>query len=365
MAALMRSARNLVARGLRASSWSPFNDPVAIDRVLQRANPRWSVREVRATVVSVTREAGNASSLWLRPNGRWRGHAAGQHVVVGVEINGVMHHRAFSLSSAPRRDRLIRLTIRASSRQLVSRWLQDPSRVGSTVILSQAQGVFVLPSPRPDKLLMIAAGSGISPMMAMLEQLAMERYQGVIRLIRIDRQADEVLLRSAVDELKHALPGLQIEQYLSGNHGRIDAKTVAALTADNASSCWLVCGPEGLMDLVRTQHRNTANLPLLQEHFAAPALRNADALADAPRSIVVTGHADPFQAQAGQTLLQAAESAGLNPKFGCRAGICRTCLCQKRRGTARNVLTGVVSDTPDEWIQLCISTAESDLELSL
>lgn len=365
MAALIRTARKLVRRGLRSPALAPLNDAVAVDRLLQRVNRRWSIRDVRADVVAVRPEAGDACSLWLKPNRIWRGHVAGQHILLTVEIGGVRHQRAFSLSAAPRTDGLLRLTLRVSARGQVSRWLQDPARVGDVLTISQAQGAFVLPTPRPDRMLMIAAGSGISPLMAMLQQLAAERYRGDIALLRIDRQASDVLLPDEIAGLQEALPGLGIVQHLSADQGRIDAARIAALIPDAASRCWLVCGPEGLMDVARALHAETSSAPLLQEHFAAPALRSADQLGGDARKIDVQGVGQSFDAQPGQSLLVAAEEAGLNPKFGCRAGICRSCLCQKRRGSTRNLITGARSDAPDEWIQLCISTAESDLELSL
>ena len=72
-----------------------------------------------------------------------------------------------------------------------------------------------------------------------------------------------------------------------------------------------------------------------------------------------------FSAKAGQSLLDAAEAAGLQPRFGCRRGICRTCQCRKRSGTVRNQLTGQLSGPGEELIQLCISTPQSALELVL
>ncbi|AVP97445.1 hypothetical protein C7S18_09655 [Ahniella affigens] len=365
MAALMRKTRTLVQRGLRSSALAPLNDVVAIDRLLQRMNRRWSLRDVRATLVAVTPEAGSACSVWLKPNRLWNGHEAGQHIMLEVEIDGTRHHRAFSLSAAPRADGLLRLTLRVSARALVSRWLQDPARVGDVVTISQAQGTFVLPTPRPDKILMVAAGSGISPLMAMLEQLAAEHYRGDIQLLRIDRQASDVLLDAELAILQRALPGLHVRQHFTSAHGRLTAPQILEYATAAASRRWFVCGPEGLMQLVRVVHAEVCDTPLLQEHFAARALRDEAELIGAPRDVLVSDLGLHFQALPGQSLLLAAEAAGLNPKSGCRAGICRTCLCQKTRGRTRNLLTNQSSDAPDEWIQLCISTAESDLELTL
>jgi ferredoxin len=68
---------------------------------------------------------------------------------------------------------------------------------------------------------------------------------------------------------------------------------------------------------------------------------------------------------AAGTLLEQAEAAGLSPEFGCRMGICHTCTCRKAAGSVRNLLTGEISDEPDEDIQLCVSVPVGDVALEL
>ena len=65
------------------------------------------------------------------------------------------------------------------------------------------------------------------------------------------------------------------------------------------------------------------------------------------------------------TLLEQAEAAGLDPAFGCRMGICRTCTCRKAAGAVRNLVTGEISDEEDEDIQLCVSVPAGDVALEL
>jgi ferredoxin len=101
---------------------------------------------------------------------------------------------------------------------------------------------------------------------------------------------------------------------------------------------------------------------LQQERFSAP---RPPASTGGTRRIDARDSERVFTQNPGASLLESAEAAGLNPAFGCRAGLCRTCLCKKQSGTVRNLITGLRSDEPDEWVQLCISVAESDLELSL
>ena len=65
------------------------------------------------------------------------------------------------------------------------------------------------------------------------------------------------------------------------------------------------------------------------------------------------------------TLLQAAEKAGLKPKFGCRMGVCNTCSCVKKEGVVRNLVSGAIDDTPNTLIRLCISEPLSAVTLDI
>lgn len=355
------------ARRLLASSWlAPLNDRAAIDRLLQRVAPLASVNQVRARIESITPDGRDGAIIWLRANRHWQGHRAGQHVLLTAEINGVRQQRAFSLSNGHSYDGRLRLTLRRSARGLVSAWLQQPSALGKVVELSQARGEFLLPEQVPSKLLMVAGGSGISPIAAMLENLAARGYAGDILLLRAERQAQDRMSVESIAALADQLPGLRRVEHYSAHGQRLDRAAIAAHVPDAAERAWFVCGPEGLQSLLQQMHGalNVAQ-PFRCERFAAPRALPVANGSTADHWVSPADGGTPFAAASGTPLLQAAEAAGLSPSFGCRAGICRTCLCQKRHGTVRNLMTGMQSDAPDEWIQLCISSAESDLELAM
>src|SRR5215470_19115289 len=90
------------ARRVLASPWlRPLNDADALDGLLALANPLWSVGALRAEVVRVIDETPDARTFVFRPNWRWEGFVAGQHVCVDVEIDGVRQQRTYTLSSRP------------------------------------------------------------------------------------------------------------------------------------------------------------------------------------------------------------------------------------------------------------------------
>ena len=331
--------------------------------MLQRFNPLWSLSEIRARVVKRVAEDEDTISLWLRPNGRWRGHTAGQHLTLGVDIDGVRRQRVFSVSSANRPDGLFRVTFRRQAPGGVTDWLHTNAGRGQIVTLGRPAGEFVLPDPVPNKLMMLAGGSGITPIMAMLEQLADQRYRGDVLLLQLCRRAQDRLFAGALDQLRETLPGLRVMVHESQRDGRLRPEALDRLVPELEDRLTLLCGPAAWMaDVDNFFADRGLSGQLMQERFAAPRPPSAPGAA---LQITATETKRMFTQKSGASLLESAESAGLQPAHGCRAGICRTCLCKKRSGTARNLITGRRSEQPDEWIQLCISVAESDLELSL
>jgi ferredoxin-NADP reductase len=341
----------------------PLSDAGAWNRLLGRVDPLWSVTGIRARVVERVTESADTISLWLKPNRRWRGHAPGQHITLGVEIDGVRRRRVFSVSTAARPDRLLRITLQRQAEGGVTEWLHEHAKKGLVVEISEASGEFVLPAPAPDRLLMIAGGSGITPLLAMLQRLADDACTTDIVLFQLYRHPDQRLFAGELADISRRLPGFSVHAHCSAERGRLIANDLASSVPDLDMRQTLLCGPEHLMQDVAAAWAGRGLEDQLQtERFGAPRPAGGAGSGTLVRAL---GSEQVFTQVAGHTLLESAETAGLQPKFGCRAGLCRTCLCQKRSGRVRNLLTGLVSSQPDEWVQLCVAVAESDLELVL
>lgn len=345
----------------RHALWAPLNDLRAWDRVAQVVNRAWSFTETRARVLRVVNEAPGVRSLWLRPNRRFAGFRPGQHVLLELEVDGVRQARCFSFSSAPQADGLLRLTIKAKPGGPVSA-AAHALKPGQVVRLGQAQGDFQ-PRDAGAPLLMLSAGSGITPMMALLQAMADDPLGRDVVLLHSARTPDELIFADELQALAPRFAGLRVQRHFSGTHGHLDAATIAATVPDWRERETLLCGPDGFMRTIEAMFDATGRRDRLQsESFGR---REAPVDPEATQHAIVYG--DPshrFVARAGQTLLDAAEAAGLQPRFGCRRGICRTCQCRKRSGTVTNLLTGQASGPGEEWIQLCISTPDSAVELT-
>src|SRR5436853_7313214 len=169
---------------------SSLSSPLLPDDYLELINPLWSTRELRGRVEEVRRETEDAATVLIKPGYRWEGHKPGQYCRIGVDIEGVRHWRAYSLTSEPdREDGFISITVKNVDEGTVSPYLVRRGRPGAIVGLGGVEGDFVLPAGLPEKMLFISAGSGVTPIMSMLRSLAHQ-----------DSLDDAVLLHSARNE---------------------------------------------------------------------------------------------------------------------------------------------------------------------
>lgn len=348
-----------VRRALRSPLLAPLNQVEAWSRLASAVNPAWSLVESRARVVRVVDEAPGVRSLWLKPNRRFGGFRPGQHALLELDINGARHGRCFSFSAAPRADGLVRLTIKQKPGGPVSA-AAHALQPGQVVRLGRAQGAFEPPCDE-GPLLMLAAGSGMTPMMSLLEAMAGAGRQRDVVVVQSASTRGDLLFAESMAGLVADWPSLRWVPHASADLGRLDAAAIAAIVPDWSSRATLVCGPDGFMATVEAMHADAGLVGrLVSESFGR---RASPVDPDAPFHAVAFAGAT-FDVASGQTLLDGAEAAGLQPRFGCRRGICRSCQCRKLAGTVLNQLTGQVSGPGEELIQLCISTPQSALELA-
>jgi len=334
---------------------------------LDQLHPTWSMREIRARVVEVIAETPDTRTFVLRPNRHWKGHRAGQHTTVEVEIDGVRHRRCYSISSAPSDPRLA-ITVKRVAGGRVSPWLHEHVRPGHVLRLGPAAGDFgVGDGATAAPLLLIGGGSGVTPLMSILRDLAARDAVRNVVLVLHARSRGEVIFGRELEALASRHAGLSLIVRLDddpGGDGGFDEQRLARLVPDFASRTTLLCGPAGLMDRVeRMWARAGATARLQREQFGAPPLTVPPP--GAPVAVRLTTSARTVTADGTGTLLEQLERAGERPAYGCRMGICQTCKCRKRSGVIENLRTGAISSDPDEDIQLCISRARSDLELRL
>ena len=213
----------------------------------------------------------------IKPGRDWAGHVPGQYVRVGVDVDGVRLWRTYSLTHGPRPDRCISITVKAHPRR---RGLQPPRaprvRPGQMVQLEQAEGEFVLPDPIPRKLLLVTAGSGITPVIGMLRNLFSRRpCPCAADIVLVHVSADPRPTRSSATSCART-PRPAASGWSSGTttrHGMLDVAHLDELVPDLAERHDYACGPAGLLDALE-EHHAERGLPL--HHRAVPPRRRRD-----------------------------------------------------------------------------------------
>jgi ferredoxin-NADP reductase len=351
--------------GKLASLAEALLTPHGMDRYLELVDPMLVRREIRGVVTAVRRQTADTVTLTLRPSRAWRGFTAGQYVRITVDIDGVRRTRCYSPTGSQHHGNGLELTVKADPDGLVSRHLHTEARSGMVLGLSQPDGSFTLPSPRPDRLVLISGGSGITPVLSMLRTLADEGHDGEVVFLHYANTADDVLYRGELAALErpnfrvvlgftHA-PGGELEGFFSAEH----LKT-AAPWYDTAET--YLCGPKPLMDSVREVYAaGGLSERLHTEEFTPPELTFDTASATGQ---VRFAHSGKEIENSGRPLLEQAEAAGMRPEHGCRMGICFSCTQVKTRGTVRNAKSGELLSEENEEIQLCISVPVGDVEIN-
>ena len=336
----------------------------AVEDTLRGLHPMLSLTEVRARVVRVVQETASTKTFVLQPNVLWQGALAGQFVSVQVEIAGRRESRMYSISSRPGARRLA-ITVQRQPGGQVSGHLHDHVGAGDVLTISQAMGEFVLPAELPEKILLLSAGSGITPVMAMLRDLNARGYAGDVVFMHVCRSPQDQIFAAALASLQASFPQLRVVQHATAAAGRFSPTALHTAVPDLAARSTWMCGPAAWMNDMH-QYWLAAGIaqPLYSERFAAaPALPTE--LAGTPVTVSFQASGQQFTTRGNAALLMQAEGNGLSPKHGCRIGICRSCQCTKTSGTVQNLQTGEISSKPNELIRLCISAARSDVTLDL
>jgi ferredoxin-NADP reductase len=343
-----------------------FTSPLLPDDYLELVNPLWSTRELRGRIERIERETPNAATVLVKPGWEWPGHKPGQYLRLGIEVDGVHHWRAYSLTSDPKRpDGCISITPKHVAGGKVSPFLFAGVRPGAIVRLGGVEGTFVLPDPLPRQLLFVSAGSGITPIMSMLRAIAREgRLQDVVH-VHCARTAAEVIFGRELRELAAGNPGYLLHERLTGAQGRLTASELDEVCPDWRARETFLCGPVGLLEALSERWRADGNPERLHiEHFQ-PDTHVGDGERGQGGTIRFAKSDIEAVSDGEQPILLAGEHAGAELPYGCRMGICHTCVGRLRAGQVRDLRTGHVHGQPGEMLRTCINAPEGAIEIEL
>lgn len=311
------------------------------------------------------------------PDGKQFAFEAGQYFLFDLEIGGEPESRCYSISSSPKRTNAFSVTVKRVPGGRISNWLHDNLTVNAKVKANGPLGHFI--RPNAGKYLFLSGGSGITPVMSMVRELADTSEPADIVFLHAGRTPKDLVFRDELTVLASRMKGLRLqflpetvgsERAWPGLTGRISPEYIKLAVPDVAERVVMCCGPAPFMAAARaiTAELGVAASNYIEESFdaavieevAIPVIEEATArtfqvsFAKQARQIDVTGE---------QTVLSCAKKAGVKLPSSCSNGVCGTCKSKLVSGTVdMNHNGGIRQREIDAGLFLpCCSKPLSDL----
>jgi ferredoxin-NADP reductase len=339
--------------------------PLLPDDYLELIDPLLSTRELRGRIERIEPETGEAATVLIRPGYEWGGHLPGQYLRIGVVVDGIHHWRAYSLTSDPgRADGCIGITPKLVEAGKVSPYLVRQARPGDLVRLGGVEGTFVLPDPAPEKLLFISAGSGITPIASMLRSLVRHDSVGDVVHIHSARTAETVIFGERLRELEAAQPGFDLHLRITSEQPRVAPADLDELCPDWRQRHAFVSGPGAMLDDLARHWELEGDPELLSMERFQPLI-GGDAGGGEGGTVRFVKSRVEAVCDGSTPILAAGEEAGAALPYGCRMGICHTCVGELRSGQIRDLRTGEVHGSEGEMVRTCVNAPEGPIEIAL
>ncbi len=367
----------------------PFISPEQYDFWAQELGSISAWQRCFARVVAHTEESVDCFTLRLRPNHNMPAYQSGQHVNLSAVIEGRRISRSYSLTSLPG-ERDLSITLRREPEGLMSNWLYENARIGTTLEIGEVFGDMTLADcsvRKSDKLLFLGAGSGITPLYSLIRDAINKGHQGSITLLYWDKSAEHFCFDAELAALE-ASSQLNIQRISTRSkansqpHGRISEAQILTLideldpeispeldpgfslqAQDSPTVHSFICGGGGFVESARQICSALSIERIHAEAFtASPVTRNSEE-AETFYRVELLRSGTSIEVSSHSNLLTTLESAGIAVESGCRMGICNTCSCPTREGSTLDTSTGLLNT--GNSTRLCISQARSNLILDL
>jgi ferredoxin-NADP reductase len=286
-------------------------------------------------------------------------YEAGQFLTVKVDLDGRELRRCYSMSSAPVEDEL-RITVKRDPGGLVSNWLNDTATAGAELHAAPPEGRFVLRAGVADELVAFAGGSGITPIISLV-RTALTSTSRRVRLFYANRGRDSVIFGDALARLAAQHPDrFEVSFHFDDDRGVVTPDAVTSFARQGAAD-YYICGPTPFMNTVEAAMCGTgapkARLHLERFQVARVPVVPAGGAPSPVEEVIF--HLDRTETTAsyrsGDTLLQAARTAGLRAPASCETGSCGTCMAKIVEGSARMLNNDALEDdeVAEGWVLTC------------
>lgn len=284
-------------------------------------------------------------------------YIAGQYLTLETSINNASVRRAYSLCSAPHENRLT-VGIKKVPSGLFSNYANTTLNVGDSLSVGVPQGRFVFhPTADEQTVLAVAAGSGITPIFAMLKSALETSPKTTVHLLYGNKSPEESMFKKALEELEaNANERLKIHwMYSQSNEenalfGRIDTPTIRFVLNQMASSPdhTFLCGPEEMIDLAKTtlREQNVGEDTIHFELFTS-STNNAEDLSSSEKvelTFKVDDSIHRVSSATNKSLLDIALQAKIEAPYSCQGGVCCSCIAKVSEGKAEMENNQILTD---------------------
>lgn len=308
-------------------------------------------------------------TFWLEPSqGQAPDYLPGQHLPISVEIDGDVIGRHYTLSSSPSRPGRLAISVKRIDGGRVSNWLVDNLEVGATLSCEQPGGSFHLKERNDKPVLLLSAGSGVTPMMSMLRYLSDHDQVDDVVFYHQCRSVEDIPYKTELDELKRKHEGLTVLISLSqapidwfGLKGRLTLAHLKQIK-DVEQRQVFVCGPDGFMQKAKNMLMKKG---LPEEHYHQEAFGVSNISQQPLKQITISVNGHLFKGDNQKTLLEQAEDAGAPIANSCRAGLCGACKVTVESGKVHQPDVPALHEHERNMgmVLACCSVPQTDIEV--
>lgn len=348
---------------------TPLINPAQFDFWAQQLGSTRAWDRCFAKVISVHAESSDTKTLTLKTNRNWQGFVAGQHCNVTATIAGRNITRSYTISSDPIDGRSVQITVRREVGGLMSEYLCNDIEVGDRLELGSPFGEMVLPTPMPEHLLLLAAGSGITPMISQIRTLTRAGMPTSVTLMYWEKTTTDFNFAQELQAIAQQYANFNVHLITTREHselplfGRISDELLAQVTNIDAVDQVFACGASGFVKAAASIC-GFRNMPIISESFT-PSMPQAVSTDVNEYDVYLRRQGINLRLSNQFPLLVQLENAGVSVPSGCRQGICNTCTCVRNSGTTADTFSGSVDSEPAQIIKLCVSRAAGNIELDL
>ncbi len=335
------------------------------------------------TVKEVIKETNDAISIVYNHPETEIEYESGQFLTLIAPIDGKEVRRSYSLYTSPAADKDLGVTVKRVKDGLMSNYLNDKVKAGDVMRVMQPMGNFTTEYNADNKrhLVIFGGGSGITPLMSIVKSLLFTEADSIVSLIYANRNIDSIIFKDAFEKMADTFEGrLHLIHILDdapmnwqGPSGLLNKEMLEKLFEripdwGIENTTFLMCGPEGMMNNVRTllKDHQIPSDKIFSESFVAGIMNKPDddkkEITAREVTVVYDDEEFVFTVKPDSTILQTALDNDIDLPFSCQSGLCTACRCRLESGEIKmDEDEGLSqSEKDDKYVLICVGHPLTD-----